>query len=79
MTFLSLLKIIRFRAELTAHLHALQVPQVLHSHLQDVCFFQLGVSGALREMIASVKSRNFGTALKERSDWSCLLFNVHLS
>lgn len=33
--------------KLTAHLDALQVPQVLHCHLQDVRFLQLGVSGAL--------------------------------
>lgn len=42
--------------ELTAHLHALQVPQVLHCHLQDVCFFQLGVSGALWKKTGRAKS-----------------------
>lgn len=41
--------------QLTAHLYALQVPQVLHCHLQDVCFFQLGVSGALWKGIGKVK------------------------
>lgn len=29
------------------HLGSLQVPQVLHRHLQDVCFLQLGVPGAI--------------------------------
>lgn len=34
--------------ELTGHLSSLQVPEVLHCHLQDVCLLQFGVSGALR-------------------------------
>lgn len=32
----------------TRHLEPLQVPEVLHSHLQDVGLFQLGVSWALK-------------------------------
>lgn len=33
---------------LTSHLSPLEVPEMLDSHLQDVRFLQLGVSGALR-------------------------------
>lgn len=33
---------------LTGHLRSLQVPQMLHCHLQDVRLLQFGVSGALR-------------------------------
>lgn len=33
-----------YMEELTAHLDALQVPQVLDCHLEDVRFLQLGVS-----------------------------------
>lgn len=32
---------------LTRHLESLQVPEVLHCHLQDVRLLQFGVSGAL--------------------------------
>lgn len=37
---------------LTAHLDALQVPQVLHCHFKDISFFQFGVSGALQDIIS---------------------------
>lgn len=33
---------------LTGHLSSLEVPEMLHCHLQDVCLLQFGVSGALR-------------------------------
>lgn len=58
--------------KLTAHLHALQVPQVLHCHFQDICFLQLGVSGALQDITGKVEfafethcKRNYLRTLKE--------------
>lgn len=40
---------------LTAHLDALQVPQVLHCHFKDISFLQFGVSGALQDKMCIVE------------------------
>ena len=32
----------------TSHLKPLKIPEVFHCHLQNVCFFQFRVSGALK-------------------------------
>lgn len=58
--------------KLTGHLSSLQVPEVLHCHLQDVCLLQFGVSGALRGQKAHLVSVT-------RTLFSCLTETVWMS